>query len=399
MEDRSDPVDLADLLPGPAGRDFPAVVAGVSCLDRLAEPGRLWSRRSAVVVADEAVVRFGYAARLRQALGALDDVRLHDVPVGEPTFESVDAAADAIRSVDAPVVIGVGGGSALDTAKLAAATAGGPFGIEHYALGANALPVGAPVVAVPTTSGTGSEVTRTCVLSDRTGRKVWAWGAELLPRLVLLDPSATVTMPPSITAATGLDALVHAVEAVTGRRTSDVVVPPALSAIRLVLDHLPAAVDDGSDLDVRAAMQRAALLAGLAIDEGGTGIAHSIGHALGTLAHVPHGVAVAAGLVAAIDWNVGGAPDAFAAVATAVGVPVEALGATYRDLLDACEFASVVAGIGPLMIDAGDLADAMVAIENRPMYDNNCRTVDDRARPMLATATLTLWDELVAAGR
>ena len=357
-----------------------------------------------MVVADEAVVRLGYAARVEEALGSLDDFRLHEVPAGEPTAHSVDAAADAVRAVaaassEAPVVIGVGGGSALDTAKQAAAVAGGPFGVEHYALGANALPVGPPVIAIPTTSGTGSEVTRTCVLSDRAGRKVWTWGAELLPRLVLLDPAATVTMPPSITAATGLDAFVHAMEAATGRRSSDAAVRPAMRAVRLVLDHLPSAVADGADLDVRAAMQEAALLAGVAIDQGGTGIAHSIGHALGTLAHVPHGVAVAVGLGAAIDWNVDGAPDAFAPVAAAVGVPASALGDAYRALLEACDFASVVAQVGPLLVDPDELADTMIAVENRPMYDNNCRTIDDDARRALAANTVRLWHELAVAGR
>src|SRR5690606_28656964 len=154
----------------------------------------------------------------------------------EPTAWSVDAAADAVRAVREPVVIGVGGGSALDTAKQAAAVAGGPFGLEHYVLGAHALPVGPPVPDIPTTSGPGSEVTRTCVLRDRAGRKVWVWADALRPRLVLLDAAATVTLPPTITAATGLDAFVHAVEAVTGRRTSRDVATSAHRAIRLIID-------------------------------------------------------------------------------------------------------------------------------------------------------------------
>lgn len=391
MTDRADPILVS------IGGRGPTVVAGTTCLDRLGEAGGRFGRRSAVVVADEAVVRLGYAARVEAALGELVDFRLHSVPAREPTSQSVDAAADAVRAVDAPVVIGVGGGSALDTAKLAAAIAAGPFGIEHYALGANALPVGPPVIAIPTTSGTGSEVTRTCVLSDHVGRKVWAWSDELLPRLVLLDPSATATLPPSITTATGLDAFVHAVEAVTGRRSHDAVAASAQRAIRLILDHLPAAVENGSDLVARQAMQEAALLAGLAIDEGGTGIAHSIGHALGTLAHVPHGVAVAVGLGAAIDWNIDGVPDAFESVATAVGVPVTALGEAYRELLEACEFASAVSRVGPLAVAPNALAATMIAIENQPMYDNNCRTVDDSARRDLATATLTLWDVMIRA--
>jgi alcohol dehydrogenase class IV len=396
VEDRVETVDPV-LMQGD-GRG-PTVVAGASCLDRLAETSGRFGRRSVVVVADEAVVRFGYAARVEAALGPLDGFRIHVVPATEPTADTVDDAAAAVRaaasaSPGGPLVVGVGGGSALDTAKLAAAVAGDLFGIEHYVLAANALPAGPPVIAIPTTSGTGSEVTRTCVLTDRAGRKVWAWGDELLPRLVLLDPVATVTLPPAVTAATGLDAFVHAVEAVTGRRSSAASAAPACRAIRLVLDHLPAAVSDGSDLEVRAAMQRAALLAGLAIDAGGTGIAHSIGHALGTLAHVPHGAAVAAGLGAAIDWNIAGTPEAFEPVAAAAGVPVAAIGETLRDLFGDCAFASVVAGIGPLRVEADALAERMAAIENRPMYENNCRRPDDADRKQLAVTTLALWDEM-----
>src|SRR4029450_2669068 len=128
-----------------------------------------------------------------------------------------------------------------------------------------------PLVAIPSTAGTGSEVTRTCVVTDARGRKVWAWGDELAPDLVLLDPTSTRTMPPEVTTATGLDAFAHAVEATTGRRSSALVAAPALHAIRLVVEHLPRAVEDGADLETRQAMQGAALLAGLATDGGGPG--------------------------------------------------------------------------------------------------------------------------------
>ena len=141
-------------------------------------------------------------------------------------------------------------------------------------------------------------------------RKVWTWGDALLPDLIVLDPEATATMPPVVTTRTGLDAFVHALEAVTGQRRDQRPPEPALAAVELVRDHLPYAVADGSDLRARAAMQEAAYLAGTAIDGCGTGIAHAIGHALGSLHHVPHGVAVAVGLEAALAWNVEGAPDA-----------------------------------------------------------------------------------------
>lgn len=374
-------------------RPGPIVVAGPSCLDRLTDRAGRFAKRSAVLVADETVVRLGYVERV---LGALDglDVRVHQVAAGEPSAASVDTAADAVRDAGDAVVVGVGGGSALDTAKQAAVVAGADFGVEHYALAANPLPAGAPVVAIPTTAGTGSEITRTCIVSDRHGRKVWTWGDELWPQLVLLDPVATATMPTHVTAVTGLDAFVHAVEAATGRRRGPATDAPAARATHLIVEHLPGAVADGADLDGRQAMQEAALLAGMAIEAGGTGIAHAIGHGLGTLAHVPHGVAVAVGMAAAIDWNTDGEPAAFAVVAEALGVRVTQLGDVYRRLLAASDFATAVGRVGTLDIDPGELAGEMIAAENQPMFDNSCRRPDDSERHVLATQTLDVWNEL-----
>ena len=233
------------------------------------------------------------------------------------------------------------------------------------------------------------------MLTDGRGRKVWTWGDELLPSRVVLDPAAVATMPAHVAVASGLDALVHATEAVTGRRTNAIVAAPACHAIRIVLDHLPAAV--AGDVDARRVMQEAALLAGLAIDGGGTGVAHSIGHALGTLAGVPHGVAVAVGLAAALPWNLAGAPEAFVPVAAALGRTVAELPEDYAALLIASGFPAAVKRAGPLTVTAPDLAAAMVADENLPMYTNNCRVADDDERLALAASTLRTWDELLAA--
>ncbi len=214
-----------------------------------------------------------------------------------------------------------------------------------------------------------------------------------MPSLVVLDPTLTTTVPPHVTAATGLDAFVHAVEAVTGRRSDQHVAAPAIEAIELVAGHLPDAVARPDDLDARRAMQDAAMLAGMAIDGGGTGIAHSIGHALGTLGHVPHGVAVAAGLRAALEWNIAGSDGAYAPVAAALGCSVADVPTRVDQLLDGCRFAAVVRRAGPLEIDAESLAAAMIADENRPMYDNNCRLASDDDRRLLAATTLRRWAE------
>ena len=354
--------------------------------------------RRAVLVVDGAVVATGYVDRVRAALAHLDSTVVHVVAPGEPSAASVDDVAGVIRGTRAPIVLAIGGGTALDTGKLAACVAGAAPGVEHYVLGANPLPPRAPLVAVPTTSGTGSEVTRTCVLTDAAGRKVWAWGDVLLPDLIVLDVSATVTMPPHVTSATGLDAFVHAVEASTGRRSTEEVVANAADAMQLVLSHLPTAVVDGSQLDARRSMQRAAFLAGMAIDAGGTGIAHAIGHALGSHAHVPHGASVAVGLAAAMPWNVHGAPGAFGVVAEAVGTSINELPDRFIELLLAARFPDVVSAFGPLAMTADQLAAAMHAPENRPMHDNNCRHADEHDRLELAAATLRLWGDLGGGG-
>ena len=381
----------------PGGLPGPAIVTSLDELPPFVDAHSPTGR--GLLVADGAVVANGYAERLRLSMPEPQAVTIHVVPPGEPTAGSVDTAAEAVRADRDAVVVAAGGGTVLDTAKLAASLAAATAGAKQYALCARPLPPRRPLVAIPTTSGTGSEVTRTCILTDRSGRKVWAWGDELVPDLVVLDPEATVSVPPNVTSATGLDAFVHAVEAATGRRADDAVTTTAVEALTLVLTHLPAAVADGTDLAARAGMQWAALHAGLAIDAGGTGIAHAIGHALGALAGVPHGAAVAVGLGAAMSWNVAGAPHHYAPVADAVGVTVEALPHRYAELLMAARFPSVVRSIGDLAgLDPDRLAAAMYQPEHRTMHDNNCRlaAADDRRR--LAEATLRLWHDLIDGG-
>ena len=354
--------------------------------------------RAAVLIVDESAVANGYVdgivAALAESLTGSARLERYVVPPVEPDATSVDAAADLVRAAPGAIVIGVGGGSALDTAKQAAVVATAAMGVEHYALGANPLPGHRLMIAIPTTAGTGAEVTRTCIVTDRDGRKVWTWGDELLPDLVVLDPISTVTMPSHVTAATGLDAFVHALEAVSGRRRTALVAASALHALRLAVDHLPTAVTEPSDLESRQAMQEAALLAGLAIDGGGTGIAHSIGHALGTLGHVPHGVAVAIGLAAALDWNVDGAPEAYASAAAALGRPVCELPDLLGELVAAVGLSTAIRRLPELEVEPDQLATAMIAEENLPMYRNNCRLADDTERNLLAVRTLAVWNDL-----
>ena len=375
----------------------PEVWRGGAALAGLDRFRRVVGCRSVVLVVDAAVAANGYGARVEEAVAGVE-VLVVVLPPGEPSVASVDAAAEPARALDRPLVVGVGGGSAIDTAKQVAIVLGGSAGIGRYVLGRHPMTGRRPIVAIPTTSGTGAEVTRTCVLTEADGRKLWTWGDELLPDLVVLDPEATATLPPPITAMTGLDAFVHALEAVTGQRREERPAGPALTALGLVRRHLPRAVADGRDLDARAAMQEAAFLAGTAIDGCGTGMAHSIGHALGTLYHLPHGAAVAVGLEATLAWNVDGAGGAFEPVAAVLGVEAAELPDLYRQLSVDCELAAAVAALPDAALGPESIAAAMVAEENLPMYLNSCRPADDRHRDELAARTVTAWRELRTHG-
>jgi alcohol dehydrogenase len=345
-----------------------------------------------VVIADQGVEAAGYIARVVAALRSRS-VTLHIVPWGEPTLESVDTAATVVRASGDAIVIGVGGGSALDIAKQAAVVSAGSSGVEPYLLCAAPLPGRRPIVAIPTTSGTGAEVTRTCIVADRAGRKLWTWGDELLPDVVVLDPTAAVTMPHAVTVGTGLDAFVHAIEASSGQRRNSIASASAQRALALVLDHLPRVAIDGSDLASRQAMQEAAYLAGIAIDNCGTGVAHSIGHALGSLYHIPHGISVAVGLCAALEWNAAGEPEAYADAASAIGCRVEDIADVFARLCDDVGLRSATSS-RDVGMSVDEIALTMNAVENQPMLHNNAREVSDSDRGMLAVRTVDVWHGL-----
>jgi alcohol dehydrogenase class IV len=334
----------------------------------------------------------GYVDRVTDALRPRS-VTVHLVPWGEPTVDSVDAAASVVRGTPDAIVVGVGGGSALDIAKQAAVVSAGTSGIEPYLLCAAPLPGRRPIVAVPTTSGTGAEVTRTCIVADRQGRKLWTWGDEMLPDVVVLDPTAAATMPHAVTVGTGLDAFVHAIEACSSQRRNPLAAAYAQRALALVLAHLPRVAVDGNDLASRQSMQEAAYLAGVSIDNCGTGVAHSIGHALGSLYHLPHGISVAVGLCAALEWNAAGRPEAYLDVATTLGCRVEEIAGVFAGL---CVDTGLRAATGAaeVTMNPDDISATMNAVENRPMLDNNARPVSEADRGMLARRTIEVWQRL-----
>jgi alcohol dehydrogenase class IV len=273
-------------------------------------------------------------------------------------------------------------------AKLSAVIARDAHPAEAYALCARPFKKpGLVRIMIPTTAGTGTEVTRTATFTNHAGHKVWTWGQDLVPDLVILDPCLTVSLPAQITAATGLDALVHAIEACTCRQGNTISDALGLHAIRLVSENLITAIEAPEDLNARSGMLIASTLAGSAFAQTGTAGAHAIGHALATIAGVPHGRAVAIAMDALLAWNEAAFPELHAAVAQALAGPGSADGAStaYSRLMDQTGMSRSLA---EKAIDPVRLAELMMSPENLPMVENNARPISKGDALYLAGRTL-----------
>ncbi len=375
----------------------PSIVQAPGALDQIgALAARLSGRRPVLLVADPGLAPFGIIARAETALREVGlTVLTHSDIKSDPSAAQVDAAAQLARRGEAGLVIAVGGGSAMDAGKAAAAIAPASAPAAYYALCANPFPPRPlPKICVPTTSGTGSETTRTAIVSLDDGSKVWLWGEEIKADAVLLDPTLTVGLPAHLTAATGIDALVHAIEAATNANAHDANDIYCHAAIRLVMRHLPTALRTPGDLAARAGLQLAAALAGIGIDNTGTAIAHNIGHALASLRPIHHGRAVGVAMLAALPWNVAEDPDGrFAAVASSMGAAADAaaLPGAYARLLRASGIKVALAGEGHDDITPERLAAQMGRAENAAMCRSNRRTASDA--DLLALAGRVLAQE------
>jgi alcohol dehydrogenase len=247
-----------------------------------------------------------------------------DVKADPPDY-TVEECAEIGRKAKVDGVVAIGGGSSMDTAKVANLLQTNPPPLSQY-LGFGGPPFKQPkkLILIPTTSGTGSEVTNMAVLTDsKTGNKGGPANNMLRATLSIVDPVLTIGMPPSITADTGMDAFCHAAEAVTSGQAnpqSDLV---GMDAIRLVCEYLPKAVKNGKDLEARTKMSFAAMNAGFAFNDAITHIGHSIGHALGAMYHIPHGNACALAIGEIMEYVASDTPDGIRRVATSMGLNID----------------------------------------------------------------------------
>ena len=243
-----------------------------------------------------------------------------------PRIATVEKAAAAAKECQAEMLVAVGGGSAIDTAKIVAAIVSHGGGVLDYE-GYDRVPGPViPLIALPTTSGTGSEVTFWAVATDVSRNYKLAVASVLLaPRVALVDPLLTTSLPPAMTAGTGFDALSHAVEAYTARCSNPISDALALYAIELVALNLERAVNDGADVEARCGMSLASLTAGMSFGNADTSAAHAMGEALGGVFDTPHGLACAVSLPYMTRYNIPAVAEKTARVGQALGLPTAGL--------------------------------------------------------------------------
>lgn len=238
----------------------------------------------------------------------------------DPAFDSAEASIAFAAEFRPDVVVGVGGGSSLDIAKLTAALLTNPGPIGRY-VGMELIEgPGIPLVLIPTTAGTGSEVTSICVLSDAANQvKKGIVSRHLFARGVLLDPELTIGLPPRITAMTGMDALVHAIESYTGKRATPFTDALNLEAIRIIAANLPRAFGKGTDRDAREKMLYASCMAGMAFSNTQNALDHALALAIGGKFHLPHGLLTALMIPWVMGFNLEANPKKFIQIARAFG--------------------------------------------------------------------------------
>ncbi len=280
-----------------------------------------------LIVTDKGIRQAGILDRvIKAARKKTKDFDIFDRVLPNPDIPAMEACGQVVELNDYALVIGLGGGSPMDVAKAAAILPANGGKISPLLGRGMIKKPGVPLCLIPTTSGTGSEATQAIVVDDpESGTKKAIWDRHVIPRVVIVDPNLTIGMPASLTADTGLDALVHGIEAYTARTTNPIAQTYARGCIRLIARHLPRAVQDGSDLEARSGMSLAATLGGLAISNGGLGAIHGLAYPLDTVKHIPHGRTVAIMAPWVVDFNRVDNEETYARIARFLGKDVDNL--------------------------------------------------------------------------
>ncbi|MBV9367653.1 MAG: iron-containing alcohol dehydrogenase [Solirubrobacterales bacterium] len=370
---------------------IPEVIFGIGTLAEVGGAIRRVGGRRPMLVSDPGVLGAGWVDR---AVPHLADVRVeHRLWHGltpNPKDVEVQSAFEAYLESECDALLAIGGGSCIDVAKAVAILSGnGGRILDYEGIDRATRPI-PPMVMVPSTGGSGSDVSQFCVITDTARRfKVTIGGRALVPDISLTDPELLTTMSPELTAHTGLDALSHAIESSVSRACDFLCKGHALAAIEGIVEYLPVCVEDPYDLSAREAMARASLQAGLAFTNALLGATHAIAHQIGGALDLPHGLLNAILLPHVMRFNAETHPERYVDVAGALGVAVDGLnpsaaaeGATER-VEDLSRSLGIPAGLHELGVDPADfdqfaqnaLRDAYISTNPRPVSEDDVRRI------------------------
>lgn len=373
----------------------PSILFGAGAIARIGvQAGRMLGPRL-LLVSDEGLARAGLLARPIASLEeAGASVTLFTDVAADPPEAVVEAAAQAARACGATGVIGLGGGSPMDVAKLAAllARSGEPLA-SAYGVGLAKGPR-LPLLLAPTTSGTGSEVTPIAIVTTGASEKRGVVSPLLLPDLAILDPELTVGLPAAVTAATGIDAMVHAIEAFTSASPNNNPVSRALAreALALLAANIERAVSHGRDMEARGAMLLGSMLAGQAFANSPVAAVHALAYPIGGIFHVPHGLSNALVLPEVLRFNAIAAHEAYAELAAIIFPDLAALpgGVRAEAFCDAMAALSHRLGLPQRLRDVGIPNDAIGRLAEDAMKQT--RLLVNNPRPLALADAQAIYE-------
>ena len=307
----------------------PTIIFGIDAIKQLGEQARKLGAGRALLISGPRVQKAGLldkAASILKAEGITAEVNIQDRDTPEPATEVVEGTAAVARKGKFDVIIGLGGGSILDVSKMAAALVTNPGTTKDY-FGKEKVPKrGTPTIIVPTTAGTGAEVTKHAIFLDReiNVKKVVA-SSNLLPNVAIVDPVLTVSCPPAVTASSGIDAFIHSAEAFLSKNANAITDALALESISTITQWLGPAFADGQDMEARYQMSLGSLMAGVVLNNSGTSLVHAMAYPVGGEHHTPHGVTLSALLIACFEYVAVAKADKMAALAVAMGENIDGL--------------------------------------------------------------------------
>ena len=302
------------------------IIVGGGASNEVGAQAKRFGVKNVLLVTDSYMENSGLAGKIADSMKRADvNVTLFSGVQPDPTDLNVLEGLEILKKNDCGMVVGLGGGSPMDCAKAISAMSANEPPISRYA-GLHKVPKkGAPIITVPTTAGTGAEVTKVVVIGDtQRNVKMMMLDLNLMPDAALVDYELTMTCPPSLTANVGVDTLVHAVEAYVSVKANPMTDPYALSSIRLVSENLLEAYKEPNSAKARRGMTLASLQAGIAFPNSSVCLVHGMSRPIGALYHVPHGLSNAVLFPTVTEFSISGAPQRYASISRTMGYAADA---------------------------------------------------------------------------